>query len=123
MKVMIVDDSSFVRKGVGRILEKLGHEVSSAVDGADCLEKVKEQLPDAILMDWNMPVMDGFEALLKLRSNPDYAGLKILMMTTENSAEKIEQAMTAGADEYIMKPFTEDILQQKLDSVNESFFL
>lgn len=107
---MVVDDSSVVRKLCHRIVAAYGFEVIEAEDGKDALEKSAQKKPDVILLDWNMPVMDGMEFLL---AYPDKGHTKIIFCTAENDVNKIMEAMAAGADEYIMKPFDEEIVKTK----------
>lgn len=116
MKVLIVDDSSAIRKLMRRMLVSMGHEPLEACHGKEALERINQHNDiGLILLDWNMPEMNGIELLeaLKLRNdmNPKPT---IVMVTTENEMEKIVRAMTKGANEYIMKPFTKEILQEKL---------
>jgi two-component system chemotaxis response regulator CheY len=111
----IVDDSRVVRRAARRMLESLGFEVSEAESGAEALEKCREAMPDAILLDWNMPVMDGISFLRALRREPEGAGPKVLFCTTEGSFAHISEALEAGADEFIIKPFDEEILRDKLE--------
>ena len=114
---LIVDDSRVIRKVSRHIVEALGLEADEAVDGADALEKCDENLPDLILLDWNMPVMSGIEFIGKLRKRPDGDKPKVIFCTTENDVAHIRQAIDAGADEYVMKPFDFDTLQMKLELV------
>lgn len=115
-KVLIVEDSSTIRHILSNIIRSLEMDVSEAVHGADALEKVGEVAPDLILLDWNMPVMDGLEFLKALRSK-DIPQPLVIFCTTENEIDKIQVALENGADEYIMKPFTKDILSDKLQQV------
>lgn len=112
--VLLVDDSRSIRLIEKRIVEALGMSVLEANDGAQALE-VCQQHPelDAILLDWNMPVMNGLEFLTALRSKERPQPI-VVMCTTENDFAHISTAISAGANEYIMKPFTEDILREKL---------
>lgn len=114
---LIVDDSAVIRKVARRIMETLGLTVSEAEDGAKALEQCARQMPDAILLDWNMPNMDGYAVLKALRQSPGGDHPKILFCTTENDVGAIARALHAGADEYIMKPFDRDILRDKLEQV------
>ncbi|WP_186388412.1 MULTISPECIES: PleD family two-component system response regulator [unclassified Stappia] len=110
---LVVDDSSVIRKVARRILEDLSFEISEAEDGLKALEACRKRMPDAILLDWNMPEMDGLEFLLALRK--EYGGEKpvVVFCTTENDVAHITRAMRAGANEYIMKPFDKDIVEAK----------
>lgn len=117
MKVLIVDDSGPIRKLMGQMLRDLGFQTMEAIHGKDALEKLLAN-PDIelIMLDWDMPEMTGIELLEALRSLRDKFPKRptVIMVTTNNQMEKIVHAMTKGANEYIMKPFTKDILQEKL---------
>lgn len=123
MIVMVVDDSRQIRRHVGRTVASFGHEVMDAEHGKECLVKVAEQKPDVILLDWNMPEMDGLETLEALKADPATSDITVIMMTTENKEEKIELAMEKGASEYIMKPLTKEVLQERLDSIGDDDFI
>lgn len=114
---MIVDDSSVIRKVARRILEGLDFEVSEAEDGVQALDLCRQQLPSAVLLDWNMPKMDGYEFLRALRRLPGGDGPKVVFCTTENDVAHIARALHAGANEYIMKPFDRDIIAAKFQEV------
>jgi two-component system chemotaxis response regulator CheY len=114
---LVVDDSSVIRKVARRILEGLDFEIIEAEDGEKALEVCKRGLPDAVLLDWNMPVMSGIEFLTKLRDRPNGRAPKVVFCTTENDVAHIREAIDAGADEYVMKPFDHDTLQIKLQLV------
>ena len=107
---LVVDDSSVIRKVARRILEGLDFQIIEAEDGEKALEACKRGLPDAILLDWNMPVMDGYEFLGDLRRMPGGDQPKVVFCTTENDVAHIARALHAGANEYIMKPFDKDIV-------------
>ena len=100
-----------------KILEDLDFETEEAVDGQEALEACKQRMPSAILLDWKMPVMDGIGFLRKLRQLPGGEGPRVLFCTTENDLEHIRQAVEAGANEYIMKPFDSEIIQSKFSQV------
>ena len=110
---LVVDDSSVIRKVARRILEDLRFHTSEAEDGLQALARCRTDMPDVILLDWNMPVMDGFEFLSQLRREEGGEKVKVIFCTTENDVAQIARAMRAGADEYVMKPFDRDILQAK----------
>ncbi len=110
---LVVDDSRVIRKIAGRILEELGYEVAEAGDGAEALAWCKSEMPDAVLLDWNMPVMNGLDFLRALRSQPKGDAPVVVLCTVHNEPSQIEEALAAGADEYIMKPFDGDILAAK----------
>ncbi len=114
---LVVDDSSVIRKVARRILEGFDFKVTEAEDGQKALDACKGDMPDAILLDWNMPVMDGFEFLQQLRKAPDGDKPKVVFCTTENDVAHIARALRAGADEYIMKPFDKDIVEAKFQEV------
>jgi two-component system chemotaxis response regulator CheY len=114
---MIVDDSSVIRKVARRILEGLEFQVSEAEDGEQALQLCRGHLPNAILLDWNMPKMDGYEFLRALRRMPGGDGPKVVFCTTENDVAHIARALHAGANEYIMKPFDKDIVEAKFQEV------
>jgi len=114
---LVVDDSSVIRKIASRILEEMNFRIIEAEDGAVALEICKRELPDAVLLDWNMPVMDGFEFMVKLRQLPGGDVPKVVFCTTENGIDHISRALHAGANEYIMKPFDKDIVAAKFQEV------
>jgi two-component system chemotaxis response regulator CheY len=114
---LVVDDSAVIRKIARRILEGLDFRVVDAADGEQALEVCKRGLPEAILLDWNMPVMDGYEFLGNLRRMPGGDQPKVVFCTTENDVAHIARALSAGANEYIMKPFDKDIVMAKFQEV------
>jgi two-component system chemotaxis response regulator CheY len=114
---LIVDDSKVVRKVALKIFEELGFVCSEAEDGQKAVDACTAQMPYVILLDWNMPVMNGIEFLKKLRTMPGGDVPKVMFCTTENDFSFIEQALAAGANEYIMKPFDKEIVQGKLDQI------
>ncbi len=114
---LIIDDSRIIRKVARRIVEGLGFEVDEAADGAEALAWCSSAMPDVVLLDWNMPVMDGLVFLRRLRALPGGETPKILFCTVETSPERIAEALSAGADDYVMKPFDGEILQSKFAEV------
>jgi two-component system chemotaxis response regulator CheY len=110
---LVVDDSRVVRKVARRILEELGFNCEEAEDGQKAYEHCGQKMPEAILLDWNMPVMSGIEFLEKLRSMPSGQNPKVVFCTTENDMAHIQRAILAGANEYIMKPFDTEIIKSK----------
>ena len=114
---LIVDDSAVIRKVARRILEGLSFRTSEAEDGEQALQRCRSEMPDAVLLDWNMPVMDGYAFLKALRELPGGEAPKVVFCTTENDVGNIARAMRAGADEYIMKPFDKEIMTAKMQEV------
>ncbi|WGM48777.1 Chemotaxis protein CheY [Brevundimonas sp. NIBR10] len=114
---LIVDDSRIIRKVARRIVEGLGFEVDEAADGAEALAYCASVMPDVILLDWNMPVMDGLTFLRRLRSQAGGDTPKVLFCTIETRPERIAEGLAAGADDYVMKPFDGEILHSKLAEV------
>ncbi|MCC5611732.1 response regulator [Nostoc sp. CHAB 5834] len=114
---LIVDDSRIIRKVARRIVEGLGFEVDEAADGAEALSYCTGLMPDVVLLDWNMPVMDGMTFLRRLRGQAGGEGPKILFCTIETAPERIAEALSAGADDYVMKPFDSEIIHSKLCEV------
>lgn len=110
---LIVDDSAVVRKIARKILEDMKFSCSEAADGRQAIEKCQPAFPDAILLDWNMPGMSGIEFLRALREMPGGDAPVVVFCTTENDLSFIQEALAAGANEYIMKPFDNEIVQGK----------
>ncbi len=117
---LIVDDSRVIRRVSRHILETLGFEVDEAENGKDGLAKCDAGMPDVILLDWNMPVMTGIEFIVQLRQQTGGDKPKVVFCTTENDVAHIREAISAGADEYVMKPFDHETLQIKLQLVGFS---
>jgi len=104
-----------MRTILSRIIAPLGFEVSTAVHGKDALAQLDAGArPELMLVDWNMPEMNGYELVLGIRKNPAYAEIKIVMVTTETEISQVEAALAAGANEYVMKPFTSAVILEKL---------
>ncbi len=115
MQAIVIDDSRAMRGILRRALTSLGYTVAEATDGQDGLKKLAEiPTPDIAMVDWNMPNMNGYEFICEVRKLPKYADMKIVMVTTEVEMHQVEKAITAGANEYVMKPFTEQGLLEKL---------
>jgi len=116
MHALVVDDSEVIRKILTAYLQKLGFQVTSAVNGREALEQLyRMEKADIALVDWNMPEMDGITFLKEVRADVNYDGLPVMMVTTNSELAHVSQALEAGANEYIMKPFTADMLKQKLE--------
>ncbi|BDC51784.1 chemotaxis protein CheY [Bryobacterales bacterium F-183] len=119
-KAMVVDDSRAIRMILAKTLSSLGFDVSQAANGKEALSKLPTLMeePDAplqlVLVDWNMPEMNGLEFVQQVRSQSDYESVKLMMVTTETQIEQMSRALHAGADEYVMKPFTEEVISDKL---------
>ncbi|MFZ4762052.1 MAG: response regulator [Alphaproteobacteria bacterium] len=114
---LVVDDSRVVRKVARKILEELSFECSEAEDGKQAMEACANRMPDAILLDWNMPVMTGIEFLRRLRKMTGGQQPKVVFCTTISDISHIQEALAAGANEYIMKPFDSEIIQSKFTQV------
>jgi two-component system, chemotaxis family, chemotaxis protein CheY len=115
MRALLIDDSLAMRNYLGAMLEQLGFEVLKAVHGKDGLEQLHQHgTPDVALVDWNMPEMNGLEFVQSVRQDDQYSTLRLLMVTSETELEAMAIAIEAGADEYVMKPFTIEELTEKL---------
>jgi two-component system chemotaxis response regulator CheY len=115
VKAIVIDDSRATRVILKRTLTAQGFEVLEAGDGKQALEELEKSGPiELALVDWNMPVMTGYEFIVEIRTRPAFAGMSIMMVTTESETSQVQLALDAGANEYIMKPFTEDVLKEKL---------
>jgi two-component system chemotaxis response regulator CheY len=115
VQALVVDDSRAMRTILGKIVTSLGFEVITAVHGKDALEQLTAGArPQLMLLDWNMPEMNGYELLQHVRRDPAYAASKIIMVTTETEMTQVQNALAAGANEYVMKPFTSEVIYEKL---------
>lgn len=115
--VLVVDDSRVVRRLARGMLEGFGFAVREAADGVEALAACRAAMPDAVLLDWNMPVLDGMGFLKRLRADHPSPLPRVILCTTETELARIVEALAAGADEYIMKPFDAGILADKLRQV------
>ena len=116
MHALIVDDSTTIRMILKAHLKKLGFEVTEAINGRDALDRLTEAGRfDLVMVDWNMPEMDGISFIKAVRAQASYAGLPMMMVTTNTERDQVAIALDAGADEYIMKPFTGDMIREKLE--------
>lgn len=112
--LLVVDDSAVVRKVARRILERQGFAVREAADGAEALSACRAAMPRLVLLDRNMPVLDGIGFLKALHAEFGEAAASVVMCTTEAAMDRILEGLEAGAQEYVMKPFDEAILLEKL---------
>jgi two-component system, chemotaxis family, chemotaxis protein CheY len=119
MRALVVDDSRAMRRIVARTLEDLGFDIDEAGDGQEALDMLTSSagshLPELACVDWNMPVMDGLTFVTRVRANPGWRSITLMMVTTESEQSQIVRALAAGAHEYLIKPFTPDALREKLD--------
>lgn len=115
-KAMVIDDSRAIRMILTRSLNKVGYEVCTAGDGKEALDILNRQAPELafFLVDWNMPEMSGIEFIQRVRRLPSYAHVPLMMVTTETEVDQMVKALEAGANEYVMKPFTDEIIAGKL---------
>jgi len=116
MRALVVDDSSAMRSILRMIFRKAGFEVAEAVNGYEALNQLHEStLPvDLAVVDWNMPVMNGYEFVSAIRGDARYDKMRIMMVTTESEIHHIQAVLSRGANEYVMKPFTPEIIREKL---------
>ena len=114
---LIVDDSRVIRKVARQIFESIGFACEEAENGQVALDLCQAKLPEFVLLDWNMPVMNGMDFMLAMRKLPNGQNPVVVFCTTENDMTHIQQAMTSGANEYIMKPFDADIIRGKLSQL------
>ena len=114
---LIVDDSKVVRMVARKILEGLNFQIEEAENGKAAMDLCQKQMPDAILLDWNMPIMSGIEFLKNLRKMSGGQVPIVVFCTTENDLDHIQEAIGAGANEYIMKPFDSEIIESKFSQV------
>jgi len=118
LKILAVDDSPTMRRIIINTLKRAGYsDVVEATDGKDALAKLKGAGINFIITDWNMPEMDGLTFVTTLRSNDEYKSLPVLMVTTRSVKEDIVEALKAGVNNYIVKPFTPDTLKEKIEQV------
>ena len=114
-RALVIDDSRAMRTILGGILSDLGFEVTDAEDGKRALELLRSEDPfELALVDWNMPLMSGFEFVCAVRGDSSFDGVCLVMVTTETEVERMTDALEASADEYIMKPFNKDMMVEKL---------
>jgi len=118
-KALVVDDSKTIRMIIRRVLVELGYEVCEAANGLEALRVLESERSSigVVLADWNMPEMNGLELVKRLRQDRSLDSLKVLMVTTETEMGQMASALEAGANEYVMKPFTREILTEKLELI------
>jgi two-component system, chemotaxis family, chemotaxis protein CheY len=116
-QVLVIDDSPVIRKTARRILEGMQLQTSEAVDGEQALNACSFLMPDAIIVDWSMPVVDGFEFIKQLRRMPGGDKPKVLFCTSEYDVAQIARAMHSGADDILLKPFDKDIIKAKFEDI------
>ena len=115
MKALVVDDSAAVRSYLRKILSAIGFDVIEAGNGREGMDRLRGNTPvNLVLLDWSMPEVDGMELLSRMRCDPIFNDVSIMMVTTERETSEISSALNLGANEYVMKPFTPEIIQQKL---------
>ncbi|MBI5428097.1 MAG: response regulator [Nitrospinae bacterium] len=115
MRALVIDDSKAIRLILGQILKEIGFEVCSASNGLEALQQLKSAgKVDLALVDWNMPEMDGLEFVCEVRKDSQYNDVRLMMVTTETEMSQVVKALEAGANEYVMKPFTKEIIKEKL---------
>jgi two-component system chemotaxis response regulator CheY len=115
MQALVVDDSRAMRSILARLMTNLGFEVAQAGDGQDALDQLEAGLrPDVALVDWNMPVMDGLTFIKSVRARDEFRDMSLMMVTTESEHTNIVRALAAGAHEYVIKPFSDEVITEKL---------
>jgi two-component system chemotaxis response regulator CheY len=122
MRAMVVDDSKAMRTILKRLLTECGYtEIAEAGNGREGLDVMQgPDAPELALVDWNMPEMSGIEFVAAVRANPAWNNVILMMITTETSIDKIQEALATGADEYVMKPFTKEVLLEKLEIIKST---
>jgi two-component system chemotaxis response regulator CheY len=115
MRALVIDDSRAMRSILKKIMAEASFDVIEACHGREALERLKDEgAADVALVDWNLPEMSGLQFVQAVRSNPDYESMRLIMVTTEIEREQMAKALDAGADEYVMKPFTKEAILDKL---------
>lgn len=121
MKILIAEDSALIRRGIAKIVTDQGFKPIEAENGAEALAKLRKNDREValVILDWNMPVMDGYEVLCKIRSHSDWSHIPILMATADGAEEDVIKAIKAGANSYLVKPFKpEDMARQINELIN-----
>ena len=118
LKVLVVDDSPTMRRIVSNTLKRIGFsQTEVAENGQEALAKLSDAEFDLIVTDWNMPGMSGLDFVKSLRSSGKYDDMPVLMVTTRSAEDDVKEALQAGANSYIVKPFTPQVLKEKIDSI------
>ncbi len=118
MNAMVIDDSRAMRTIIGQILRGIGFDISEASNGREGLERLSAQTPPRLVMvDWNMPEMNGLEFVKAMRARPEFNATRVMMVTSETEMKRMTEALAEGVDEYLMKPFTKDMVIQKLEQM------
>jgi len=115
VNALVIDDSSTMRLILTRFLAKMGFQVVEATNGREALQRLREMgRTDLVLVDWNMPEMNGVDFVRSVRADHSFDDLPLVMVTTNTEMEHVAEALEAGANEYVMKPFTMDVIREKL---------
>ena len=115
MRAIVIDDSRAMRTIIGKLLKELGFEITEATHGREAVTRLQETGPlDLALVDWNMPEMNGLEFVKTIRAESSFDAMRLMMVTTETETSQMVSALEAGANEYVMKPFTKEVIEQKL---------
>lgn len=122
MKILIAEDSGLIRRGIAKIITDQGFKPIEAENGAEALAKLRKNDRDVamVILDWNMPVMDGFEVLCKIRAQSDWAHIPILMATADGAEEDVIKAIKAGANSYLVKPFKPEEMAKQINELTKS---
>jgi len=116
MRVLVVDDSRAIRTILGRMMREMGFEVTEAGNGLEALSQLEQNTDVGLaLVDWNMPEMNGFDFVKEVRGRSQHNDVRLMMITTETEMEQVIKALEAGANEYVMKPFTAEVIAEKLE--------
>jgi len=114
VRALVIDDSKSIRSILSKILMEIGFTVEEAGNGLEALDVIKKEKVDLALVDWNMPDMNGYEFIQEVRKDNTYKDMRMMMVTTETEMNKVVEALEAGANEYVMKPFTKEMIIEKL---------
>ncbi|MBI1853913.1 MAG: response regulator [Planctomycetes bacterium] len=115
MRAIVIDDSEAIRRILRNMMTAIGFEVIEAKNGRDALDRLATiGCVDVALVDWNMPDLNGYEFVVAVRADPTLNGMRLMMVTSETELQSVAAALNAGADEYVMKPFTKDVILEKL---------